>query len=70
MKKIVAVVADNTGNTRVARQKLVADAKHVLNLQDVCDLLHNTVQDIGMLPEYQEVRTSTFFEYLVIYSNF
>jgi len=58
----------------IAHQKLVADAKHVPNLQDVCHLLHHMVQDIGTLPEYQEVRTSVqvnmVFEYLVIYSNF
>ncbi len=35
----------------------MADVQHILNLQDVCHLLHNTVKDIGTLPEYQEVRT-------------
>lgn len=55
-EKIIAVSADNTGNTRVARELICSELPHVFNLPDPAHHLNNTWKDICALPCFSKVR--------------
>lgn len=53
--RFAAVVSDNAGNTRVAREILCQDIDTLLNLPDPAHHLNNTVKEIGKLEYFSEV---------------
>ncbi len=50
-----AVVSDNTGNTRKARELLVKMFPHILNLQDCCHEINLALLQINDLEPFNEV---------------
>jgi hypothetical protein len=54
-EKAAGVVSDNTGNTQKARRLIREKIKTIVDLQDVCHLLHNTIKDICKLDYFASV---------------
>jgi hypothetical protein len=58
LAKAAAAVADNTGNTKKTRRGLREEVQTIIDLQDPCHLLHNTIKDIAALDYFKEVHAS------------
>ncbi|KAF4617260.1 hypothetical protein D9613_005661 [Agrocybe pediades] len=56
-ERIVAFSADNTGNTRVAREILSQRHRHVLNMPDPQHHINNTWKDISNIPYIKDTGT-------------
>lgn len=59
LEKAAGVVSDNTGNTKKARRLLRDAVGSIVDLQDVCHLLHNTIKQICQLPYFKDVSRSS-----------
>ena len=52
---VSAVVSDNTGNTRKAREILCKMIPHILNMQDCCHEINLAIMQICQLPIFEPV---------------
>ncbi|CDO74521.1 hypothetical protein BN946_scf184846.g2 [Trametes cinnabarina] len=59
-ENVSAVVSDNTGNTRKARELIVSMFPHILNFQDCCHEINLALLQINGLDEFREVCLSAF----------
>jgi len=69
LKKAAGVVSDNTGNTRKARRLIRKSVPSIVDLQDVCHLLHNMIKQISKLLYFKDVSHSSLYTYCMLVSK-